>query len=311
MMMLETILVPLDGSALAERALPYATRLARAAGGRLVLVRATGARPAAGGTRVAPAAEAEDYLRTARAGLYELAPDRIGAVVYGGDAAEAVLAEVRLRRAGLIVMATHGRGGLGRALYGSVADAVLRHAPAPVLLVPAACERRWPPARPPGAEPGPPRRVLVPLDGSDLAEEALAPAGALAAALGAGLLLAQAVPFPVVASGSSQEDASDAGGPDAEVGAAWRYLEEVAAPLRAAGREVEVRVEAGMVVPTLARIERELDVEGVAMATHGRSGLARAVLGSVATEVLHRTTAPVLLVRPGPHPAPGTVNARP
>jgi nucleotide-binding universal stress UspA family protein len=142
--------------------------------------------------------------------------------------------------------------------------------------------------------------VLVPLDGSGLAEEALGPAGAIADALGAGLLLAQAVPYPVIPPGSDQEDAPDASGSGAEVGTARTYLEEVAAPLRAAGRDVEVRVEAGMVVPTLARLERERDVEGIAVATHGRSGLARVVLGSVATGVLQLARVPVLAVRPAP-----------
>jgi nucleotide-binding universal stress UspA family protein len=287
-MKLATILVPLDGSALAERALPYAVHLARAAGGRLVLIRAT---PAAARDD-AEAALAATAQRLVAAG----AP--VESQARTGEAGAVILEAARAGGADLIAMATHGRSGLGRWLYGSVADRVMRHAPVPVLLVSATCERRWPPAPPPGAAPGPPRRLLVPLDGSGLAEEALGPAGALADALGAGLLLAQAVPFPVVAYGSEQEYASYADDPDAEVGAAREYLEEVAAPLRAAGRDVEVRVEAGMVVPTLARIERERDVEGVAMATHGRSGLARVVLGSVATGVLQLAHVPVLAVRP-------------
>jgi nucleotide-binding universal stress UspA family protein len=284
-MQLAAILVPLDGSVLAEHALPYALHLARAAGGRLVLIRAT---PAAA-RDAAEAALAATAERLVAAGV------PVEPQVRAGEAGAVILEAARAREAGLIAMATHGRSGLGRWLYGSVADRVLRHADRPVLLVPAACERRWPPAQAPGAAPGPPRRVLVPLDGSGRAEAALEPAGAIADALGAGLLLAQAVPFPVVPSGSDQEDA-----PDAEVGAARGYLEEVAAPLRAAGRDVEVRVEAGMVVPTLARLERERDVEAVAMATHGRSGLARVVLGSVATGVLQLARVPVLTVRPAP-----------
>jgi nucleotide-binding universal stress UspA family protein len=285
-MKLATILVPLDGSALAEHALPYAVHLAWAAGGRLVLIRAA---------QAAARDDAEAAL-AATAGRLVAAGLPVESQVRVGEAGAVILEAARTGGAGLIVMATHGRSGLGRWLYGSVADRVLRHADRPVLLVPAACERRWPPARPPG----PPRRLLVPLDGSGLAEEALGPAGALADALGAGLLLAQAVPFPVVSYGSNQEDAPDVGGSDAEVGAAREYLEDVATPLRAAGRDVEVRVEAGMVVPTLARLERERDVEGIAMATHGRSGLARVVLGSVATGVLQLAHVPVLTVRPAP-----------
>ena len=78
-------------------------------------------------------------------------------------------------------MSTHGHGGLGRWLYGSVADEVLRRVPVPVLLVSAVCAQTWAQDQP--------LRVVAPLDGSDLAEEALGPARDLAATLGNELLL--------------------------------------------------------------------------------------------------------------------------
>src|SRR5438552_3788206 len=78
-------------------------------------------------------------------------------------------------------MSTHGRGGLGRMLYGSVADEVLRRVPVPVLLVSAACTQVWAVEKP--------KRVLVPLDGSSLAAEAVRPARDLAATLGGEMVL--------------------------------------------------------------------------------------------------------------------------
>jgi nucleotide-binding universal stress UspA family protein len=98
-----------------------------------------------------------------------------------GAAADVIYETAASRRANLIVMSTHGHGGLGRWLYGSFADGVLRHMPVPVLLVSAACTQSW-------AE-DLPLRVVVPLDGSDLAGEELGPARDLAVTLGGELLL--------------------------------------------------------------------------------------------------------------------------
>src|SRR5207248_6699025 len=94
------------------------------------------------------------------------------------EAPDAIIAEAACRPAGLIVMATHGRGGLGRRLLRSIAAVVLARPPAPVLLVPPGPLRaRWP-------APGAPPRLLAPLDGSAFAEAALPLAGGVAAALG-------------------------------------------------------------------------------------------------------------------------------
>src|SRR5207253_5755743 len=98
-----------------------------------------------------------------------------------GPAADVIYAQAAASRASLIVMSTHGHGGLGRWLYGSVADEVLRRVPVPVLLVSAVCTQTLADDQP--------LRVVVPLDGSDLAEEALGPARDLAVTLGSALLL--------------------------------------------------------------------------------------------------------------------------
>lgn len=136
--MSSTIVVPLDGSALAERALPVAERLARAAKGRLILLRAADPLLTLG-TDVLDGehhalAQASQYLERIAAGL-----DATGLAIETqaacGRAAEHVLHEVGSREASLIVMATHGRGGLARLVLGSVATGAVQRAPMPLLLV--------------------------------------------------------------------------------------------------------------------------------------------------------------------------------
>ena len=84
-----------------------------------------------------------------------------------GGAADVIYETAASTQANLIVMSTHGHGGLGRWLYGSVADEVLGRVPVPILFVSAVCTQLWAADQP--------VRVVVPLDGSDLAEQALGP----------------------------------------------------------------------------------------------------------------------------------------
>ena len=175
--MFAMILLPLDGSRRSERALPYAAGLAKVFGSELALVHdeTIGLRgddvPASADTlgRIAELVEALQNL-----GL------RVWRGVIRGPAAEAILRVADDAHADLIVMSTHGRSGLGRWLYGSVADEVLRHTILPIVLISAACERRW--------KIEGPFRLLVPLDGSELAESALGLAGEVADALHAELV---------------------------------------------------------------------------------------------------------------------------
>ena len=198
-----TILVPLDGSSFSERALPTATALARATGAGLVLVRAASASVPPGGIRptyragrfkkktfTSPPTSGAPAFRRHRSGRSRRQsftwtasptawPNKAcgrAAVPYAA-AAEGILTEIDVQSADLVVMCTHGRSGLGRWIFGSVAEEVLAHSPVPVLLV-----------RPTGtpvtlsAEPGK-FRLLVPLDGSAFAEAALPHAAKLAQAL--------------------------------------------------------------------------------------------------------------------------------
>src|SRR5581483_2013856 len=287
-----TILVPLDGSALADRALPYAATLARSSHARLALVRAAlahtlpGVDPSEAQVAVVERAERELEATAERLRAEGLT---VETHVYYDEAARAIVDAAEHAAADLVVMSTHGRGGLGRWVYGSVADRVLRRVAVPVLLVPAAAE----PLRTTDA----PLRILVPLDGSALAEEVLGDVRALAAARGVEVLLLRVVeplaPIEADVAGNllAQEGAT-------EFAEAQSYLENIDARLRNGGLLVSTRVVVGEAAPTIAATAAEYRADLIAMATHGRGGLPRLVLGSVAAGVLHRTRMPLRLVRP-------------
>jgi nucleotide-binding universal stress UspA family protein len=192
----------------------------------------------------------------------------------------------------LVVMTSHGRGGLERAWLGSVADHLVRALETPVLLV-----------RPTEGAVTPPEagEILVPLDGSPRAEAALPPATELARLLGARLTLLQAVsPAPVMADAPTPFS-----GPiDGELSTLRRdmakdYLEDVAARVAAAGVPARpVAVLAANPVEAIRAAARAPEVGMIALATHGRSGLRRMVLGSVADKLVRTSELPVLVNRP-------------
>jgi nucleotide-binding universal stress UspA family protein len=300
--MFRKIIVPLDGSPLAECALPYAAALAKASGAKVYLVRAamahTGLDPDSVGDEVNTVQAAEEYLsRTA----IDLPRVQVETAVFYGNAREAIVEEISLRKIDLVVMATHGRSGVSRLLFGSVAAHVLAHSPEPILLV-----RAWQHEHDVAAFGGAPR-LLVPLDGSSSAEEALPVAREVAAALGGSIHLLSAVQVPV-------EPRTDAAGRvvsylDQQVDAlkheSTQYLHQLAEQLKDDERGAPaVHVDIGEPVDVIVGVSRQLDVAMIVMATHGRTGLARMLMGSVAGEVLRQADLPLLLVRPavGPHP---------
>lgn len=278
--MFTTLLIPLDGSALAERALPFAVALASASRGKLILLRLTGPL----GWSLDPDADQPATMeldtvaeRLQRQGLQVEPLLRHG---YRADVGRDICIIGAERGVDLIVMSTHGQGGLGRWIYGSTADQVLRNTEVPLLLIPASCGGPWPDDRP--------FRILVPLDGSDLAREALDPALAFADALGGELLLLHV---------SNPPDEARLG-PEIGVTEARAQLELVAGRLRAAGRNPELHAMVGAPAAVIPRVADEQRADLIVMATHGRGGLGRLVLGSVATATVQRATVPLLLMRP-------------
>ena len=289
--MVRTILVPLDGSLLAERALSAAGRLARLAGARVLLVRCAPPESAPEAGRTGPLAQAQAYLEQAALRLREQGVG-VETAVRAASPVDGIVAESAERHADLVVMSTHGRSGEGRWIYGSVAEGVLARGSVPTLLVrPNAVAddplSRWR------------QRLLVPLDGSPLAEEALGPAAELARLLDGTIELFRVLVTPPVA-------AEPLLAPPVLTAAARRvredeaneYLARIAARLRADGLRVNATV-GWSGAPADAILEACRRGAGmVVMATHGRTGLGRLLFGTVAFEIVRRGTLPVLMVRP-------------
>jgi nucleotide-binding universal stress UspA family protein len=290
--MYRTIMVPLDGSLLAERALPYAQALAKASRGDIVVVRVVAPPrfPAEyhhlGQTN--EMAEAQAYLATIVA---RMGPDvSIKAETYFDDPAMAIVNEVHRRPMDLLVMSTHGRAGLGGLIYGSVAEQVFRHLEIPALILPPGCSRVWPVDRRP--------RILVPLDGSDLASDVLPSARTLAGVLDAELRFLRIVAPPTFKHVEGYPDLVRVPR-GADVGEAQSYLETIAANVPADGPIVTTEVvESTNPASTIATVAEENAADVIAMSTHGRSGIARLVMGSVAAGTIQRAAVPILLVRP-------------
>ena len=283
--MVATILIPLDGSDLARHALPHATFLARAAHARLVLLHAY--QPKAVDAEADPELDLIQEHADLVSGFRERGVHASTWLSYDAPGPAIVKTATDLD-VDLIVMSTHGRGGVGQLVYGSVAEHVLRHSSAPVMLVTSKSRSRWVDEVP--------LTVVVPLDGTLHSEIALGPAGDLARALRASLLLVRAPKLPLdpgmpwrLQDGPEQQRLVD----DAR-----QYLERVAGPVRADGWQVETRVEAGPPADAIGRVADEPSSAIVVMATHGRGPLSRLLLGSVASETLRKVAVPVLLVRP-------------
>jgi len=133
------ILVPLDGSEMAEAAIAPALEMAQAGSSLLILMRAADARTLPGtdviDAQVRAVREAEDYLTGVQEKLHKVGVGRIETHVWYGPAAPAVVEAAKVQKVDLIVMSTHGRSGLGRIIFGSVAESVLRGTRVPILLI--------------------------------------------------------------------------------------------------------------------------------------------------------------------------------
>jgi len=273
------VLVPLDGSELAEAILPLLGTSAHPWGSEVLLVRSlTTESPAGPGEK-----EAGDYL-AARAHTLERAGLRVRCEVWHGDPGQMILNAADRGRVGLIAMTTHGWRGLDRLRFGSVAESVVRKARVPVLLVRG--RLRWPADRPP--------RILVPLDGSAPSAAILAPVARLRQRLHAAVELLHVL-----------EALPPAAYPDRDPGraATTEYLERARARFTGESPEVECVVLEGPAAAMIARRTADSGADLVAMTTHGRSGVARLLVGSVAEQVLRTADVPVLLWKAAIPPA--------
>lgn len=294
-MLHHTLLVPLDGSALSEKALPLAKRLAQTTGARLVLVRSVWTTPLADlpveDIELRAMQEAEEYLADLQFKLTAQGLQVETALPFA-PAAEGILLEIELRNADMVIMSTHGRSGLSRMVYGSVAEAVLARSSVPVLLVRVTKEETVPLTLP--SQP----HILVPVDGSSFAEAALPHAIELARLFNGTLILLRSVapPMPYVDPFMPMPYPTEEVMRLAEADAR-SYLADLAAHLTADGLQVKTVFRIGQADAAILQQEHG-STNLVVMATHGRTGLAQAVFGSISKSVLHHGTLPILLVRP-------------
>jgi nucleotide-binding universal stress UspA family protein len=291
--MFRNILVPLDGSPASEHALPMAVSLARRAGAtlRLVYVRM----PTVAQFGVMPAPKEQDYLDMVAWRIRQTTHLSVYAAVLEGPIAETIAEHARSVEANLIVMTTHGRGPFSRFWLGSVADDLIRRAPAPLLVL-----RPTDSETPPPDRDWAPKRILLPLDGSHLAEQALAPAVEIAKLAKADLTLFRIIePIPVLAPDGliPQPTVVDANVLEELKTMARSYLERTAEKLRKDGLGVTTQILVDDRTATaILEAGREFDL--IAMATHGRHGIARMLIGSVADKLVRGSIGPVLIVRP-------------
>ena len=293
------ILVPLDGSATAEAVLPYAE--AFAAGFKTSVELMSVIDIGAMTTHLAPdkvhhldsiiAAEQNKYASYLKnvAKVFSRFPTECRIV--RGHPAEIILETTNKDRDTLITMATHGRSGAKRWLLGSVAEKVLRGATNPLFLVRAAAAKASP------------KRILnsivVPLDGSPLAEQILPTVANWAQALDVEVTLIRAFEFPASAYYGSEDDIPDydAFREQARKEAA-DYLKEKADSLVGEGvRTVSTLTIEGPAADEIITYAQTAPRAVIAMSTHGRSGVRRWILGSVTEKVVRHGDDPVLVLR--------------
>lgn len=303
--MFKRILVPLDSSLVAEQVLP----LVRALSERLKLpVRLISVVETQGFLTSVDRAQrfdelveevmqaSREYLETTSGHMQGLSVDW---AVEQGNTAEAIIEIAAADNANLIAMATHGRSGIARWMLGSVAEKVLRATSNPLLLVRATESGQ--------AGELPLDSIIVPLDGSQLAESILPIAAGLARSLDIELVLAQAVEIPATAYYRT-EDSGTANRylptydqvRAAETEKARTYLDARIGELRRDGtNKARPEVLTGSTSEEIIKLANRTRGSLIAMCTHGRSGVARWVLGSVAEKVIHHCSSPVLVLRPG------------
>jgi nucleotide-binding universal stress UspA family protein len=304
--MLRSILVPLDGSAFSEAALSVAEALARPSQASLHLVRihvrptrpplSLEGMPVTDPDRDAARWESERaYVSRIRRRLGPRSELASRIAVLDGPVGESLATYAAANRIDLIVMATHARRGLARTWMGSVADEVLRQSRVPVLLV-----RGAEAGAPAAAYRGRPR-ILIALDGSAIAERVVEPAVSLGRVLDADYRLLRVV-NPIGPLGdlpamfTPRLGMAMAAEHEMEAKA---YLNQIVWWMQERGLEATARVQVSErpAAAILAEAERE-GTAFVAMGTHGRSGVSRLLMGSVAGQVLHGTKVPLLLYRP-------------
>jgi nucleotide-binding universal stress UspA family protein len=299
--MLKKILVPLDGSELAERALEPALTIANQQENSEVILlsvpiyRDILVPSAAGFDLLLPDQSIEQFRNDVESYLSEIKSNwnhpgtHIRTLVNDGDVASVIVDTAADLDVDLILMTTHGYSGFSRWLLGSITERVLRSAPCPVL---AMRQKR------------PLTNILITLDGSQLAEMALEPGFELARLLGDKVTLLQVdQEANLGAIELSMLELAEAGlsrhvQREPEDDHLVNYLNKVAKPYRQEGLTVETVIMEGAPARSILDFAEAEEVDLIVMTTHGRTGLRRWVYGSVTEKVMRGTNTAVLIVRP-------------
>jgi nucleotide-binding universal stress UspA family protein len=292
-------LVPLDGSRLAESVLPVVQQVASRFHAQVILLHIVEQHPPTvihGEPHLTGVAQAQTYLEEIATRLRSSA---IPVEIHvhqdkEDDVARSIVQHSQEMNADLVIMCTHGHGGLRELLFGSNAQRALQLGTQSILLLF--------PREDGSAYPINLQRILVPLDGTAAHEPALPLAMTIARTFGAELHLVLVIPTLATLSGEqavsglllpstmrallelSQQDAAD-------------YLEQVVARCRAEGVVAHAEVLRGDIVPTVLALAERLNVDLIVLASHGRAGLDALLTGSVASRIAGRKIRPLLLVR--------------
>jgi nucleotide-binding universal stress UspA family protein len=303
--MFDPVVVPLDGSRLSEAVLPYAQRISRSFRAHVRLVHVLDPDELLGDLVLDdPKQKAlfdefvEEERRQAVLYLKRQQADSLRGIESSvtvlraprGATAQVIAEHAEEQDAGLIAMTTHGRAGLDRWAMGSVADRVAHTSRTPLLLFRPKDEQE--------AEQERLSTVMLPLDGSDLAEASLQFGVAIAKAMGLRVVLVRvASQVFTMYRDETAEHVRQAEGWLRQ--SAHDYLKAIQSQFTAEGLEASLEIEAGH--PAQAIIEQAISRPGtlIVMTSHGRSGIGRWLLGSVADKVIRSGAAPVLLLRSG------------
>jgi nucleotide-binding universal stress UspA family protein len=298
----QKILVPLDGSALSEQVVPFVVALAQSLKSAVVLAHVVDTSALEDSSQMwvempsikqfvdEETARASSYLNTLKQRV-EAAGLQVSTQMEVGTPAKAIISLAASSKADLVAMSTHGRSGVARWMIGSVADRVIHETGLPLLLY-----------RPEeGAKASPAiKNIIVPLDGSQLAEQTLPTVEALAKAVNAQVTLFRAIstytfafaePYPFGGAEASVE-VLEAIEQEAE-----DYLNTQAQALRSKGLTVQTKKVLGEPANQLVELAHATADSLTVISTHGRSGVARTLLGSVADRVVRSSGRPVLLLR--------------
>lgn len=296
-----TVIVPLDTTPESEVSLPIAEALARHAEGMLMLISVIEA-PSEFGVwlRAEETIDAwvdhhvhvDQYLSRIAGDIDGVAVDTL---VSTGNPAVEINSIASEQPEPVIVMGSHARTGVSRVAVGSVAASVIHDARWPVIVARQADDDGGSAARV-----GPVNRILVALDGSEYAEQALSTAQAVLGSSGLDIHLLRVVETNkwYGTTYSEIDYAAVTTYIEAEQEAAEEYLDEQARVLEQAGHTVTWEVQAGFVAGHIVDAARQFNAGLIVMSTHGRSGLGRILMGSVAERVIHDADDPVMLVNP-------------